>query len=114
MMFNEICKEHFRDVLSMDKFMIACHDPNNTIRLTTPSSFKACRGMENSTNYHADEADISTIDNGLDIARRTNDILDKDNTTPRIIHMTDSQLNNNRIMKHRSTHNRKFIVRQER
>ena len=98
----------------MDKFIIACHNPDNTIRLTASILLKVCGVMDNSTNYHADEAVISTIDNGIDIVRRIKEILDKGKITTRRIDITNIQLKNNRTMKHHSTHTIKIIVRQER
>ena len=64
-MSNEICKEKFEDRLNTDECMIACHNPDNMRRLTTLSSLKKCGGMENSANYHADEAGIDMMDNGM-------------------------------------------------
>ena len=40
MMFNETRKEKFKHALIIDKFMIACHNPDNIRRLMTPSSLK--------------------------------------------------------------------------
>ena len=101
-------------MLKINKFMIACHDSAKTITLTTPSSLKSFGGMESSANYRTDRAKISTIYNGLDVARRTNKILDKEKITLRRIEMTNSQPKNNIIMTLHSTHNRKIIARQER
>ena len=70
--------------------------------------------MENRTKYHADKAEISTMGNGIEISRRTKEILDKEKITSKRLAMTNSQLNNSGIMTHHSACNRKIIVRQER
>ena len=63
MMFDEKCKEKFKNTLNIDKCMIECHNTDKERRLTMQSSLKECEGVENSTNCHADEAGISTMDN---------------------------------------------------
>ena len=114
MMFNEACNEKFKDMLNIDKCMIACHNPDNIRRLITPSSLKKCRGMENSAKNYACEARISTMDNEIGIVRRTKETFNKEKITPRRIEITHSQLQNSGTLMHHSACNRKIIFRQER
>ena len=81
MMFDEKCKEKFKNTLNTDKCMIACHNPDDVRRLTMPRSLKKCGAWRIAKKCHADEAGISAMDNGIDISRRTKEILDKKNNT---------------------------------
>ena len=89
MMFNETCKEKFKDALNVEKCVIACHNPDNLRRLTMPSSLKECEGVENSANFHADEAVIITMDKGTNMTIRTKETLDKEKTISRRIEITN-------------------------
>ena len=57
--------------MNIDKYMIACHNPDNIRRLIIPSLLKQCEGMENSANCHSDEAEISAMYNEIHISIRT-------------------------------------------
>ena len=113
MTLNETCQEKFKDVLNADKCMIANHNPDNARRLIITSSLKECEGVENSANHHADEAGNRTMDKGINITRRTREILGKEKIKSRSIEITNSQLKSSGAITSKS-HNRKIIVRQER
>ena len=70
--------------------------------------------MENSANYHADEAGISKMNKKIDISRRAKEILDKEPITSKRITITKSQLKHSGIMTHHDACNREIIFRQER
>ena len=70
--------------------------------------------MENSANYHADEAGISKMNKKIDISKRAKEILDKEQITSKKIAITNSQLKHSGIMTHHNTYNVKIIFRQER
>ena len=43
-----------------------------------PSSLKQCEGIDNSVNYHADEAIINIMSKEINTSKRINEILDKE------------------------------------
>ena len=49
MIFNETCKEKFKDMLNIDPCTIACHNPDNVRRLIIPSSLKEYEDIDNNT-----------------------------------------------------------------
>ena len=101
-MLNTVCKERFQDLLKIDKFMIAYHNPENLRKLITSSSLKQCEGIENSANYHASKAGPQMMTKDADVSKRANEIIENERITPQRIVITKNQLKSSGIKMHDS------------
>ena len=82
-MFNPSCKARFHDLLKIDTFMIAYHNPDNWRRIVIPSSLKQCKRIENSANHHVNKVGTQMTTKDTDMSKRANEIMANERITPK-------------------------------